>query len=830
MTRRPLPLARVGELLLSARGLAGAEVVERRRLYGLNDIVEAAQNPLWDLIRDTATDPMVWFLIGTALLYGFLGQTVEATILAVAIVPIVAMDAFLHRRAQASTAGLKSRLATMATVVREGPAAEISTVDLVPGDLVVVTGGEAFPADGIIIAGAELQADESTLTGEAFPVRKRPMTERPRDGTEPAVGNEHWGFAGTRLLTGQATMRVIFTGAETVYGEIVRSAATGVSARTPLQKKITHLVSILLGAATTTCVILALVRLRQGYGWADAIVSAVTLAVAALPEEFPVVFTFYLGVGVYRLAKRQALVRRAVSVENIGRVSAICSDKTGTITEGRFLMAHLIPGVGVSERRLHLLGAIASRGDSGDPLDAAILREAPASPQSQSAPIAVFPFTEARKREAALVRDGAGGILAAVTGAPETIFELCAMEGGERDAWNGHLTELAAQGHKLIGCAWRELDASWSGGEPDSGYQFAGLLALEDPVRAGVAQAIRDCRQAGIHTIMITGDHPETARAVAAEIGLGGAEPMLVSADGMEDLLKRGESAALATVDVIARAVPAQKLALVRALQHNGDVVAVTGDGINDVPALQAADIGIAMGERGTRSAREIASIVLLDDNFRTIVGAISEGRQLFRNLQLSFQYLLTIHMPFVITAALIPLAGFPLLFLPIHIVWLEMIIHPTALLVFQELPASKRLEPDRRDGELFFYRGRDWAVIIAVGGLVSAWMVAGFVYGLRAGGHVEYGRAIALVILTFASAFVTASLSGLRTHTSRVVVAATIGMTLVILQVPMLAAIVHVQALRGVDWGIAAAGSLIAVAIPMMLGSRGAKEMVPST
>jgi len=820
VTRRPLPLARVGELLLSERGLGTAEVLARRHLYGLNDIVKAARSPLWDLVRDTATDPMVWFLIGTAILYGFLGQAVEATILAAAIVPLVGMDAFLHRRAQASTAGLKSRLATMALVVRQGSAVEISTVDLVPGDLVVVTGGEAFPADGIITAGAELQADESTLTGEAFPVRKRPMTEPPRDGTEPAVGNEHWGFAGTRLLTGQATMRVIFTGGETVYGEIVRSAAKGVSSRTPLQKKIARLVSLLLGAATVTCVLLALVRLRQGYGWVDALVSAVTLAVAALPEEFPVVFTFYLGVGVYRLAKRQALVRRAVSVENIGRVSSICSDKTGTITEGRFLMAHLLPESGVSAERLHHLGAIASRGDSGDPLDAAILREAPASPESKSEPLAVFPFTEARKRETVLVRESGGAILAAVKGAPEMVFALCALDGGEREVWNRRLTELAAQGHKLIACAWRELDASWSGGEPNAGYQFAGLLALEDPVRAGVAQAIGDCRQAGIHTIMITGDHPVTARAVAAEIGLGGGEPVLISADEMEDRLKRREGASLSAVDVIARAVPAQKLALVRALQENGQVVAVTGDGINDVPALQAADIGIAMGERGTRSAREIASIVLLDDNFRTIVGAISEGRQLFRNLQLSFQYLLTIHMPFVMTAALIPLAGYPLLFLPIHIVWLEMIIHPTALLVFQELPAKRRLEPDRREGELLFYRPRDWAVIVTVGGLVTAWMVAGFVYGLKAGGHVEHGRAVALVILTFASAFVTAALSGLRTQASRVIVGATIGLSLIVLQVPSLAALVHVQPLPLLDWLIAAGGSLIAVALPMLLGA----------
>jgi Ca2+-transporting ATPase len=829
MTRRPLPLARVEDLLLAERGLSPAEIAERRRLYGANEIVETRSSPLWDLVRDTATDPMVWFLIVTALLYGFLGQVLEAAILGAAIIPLVGMDAFLHRRAQASTSGLKSRLATIALVVRDGPPVEIPTVDIVPGDLVVIIGGEAFPADGIITAGTELQADESTLTGEAFPVRKRPLVEPPKDGTEPAVDSEHWGFAGTRLLTGQATMRVVFTGQETVYGEIVRSAAKGVSSRTPLQVKISRLVAILIAAACATCLVLALVRLHQGYGWIDALVSAVTLAIAALPEEFPVVFTFYLGVGVYRLAKRQALVRRAVAVENIGRVSSICSDKTGTITEGRFLMAHLLPATGITPERLHLLGAIASRGESGDPLDLAILREPPARFESGCEQLAVFPFTETRKRETAVIRES-GRIVAAVKGAPETVFALCALDSGERESWGTRLTELATQGHKLIACAWRELDDSWRGDEPGSGYRFAGLLAFEDPVRPGVAQAIDDCGQAGIHVIMITGDHPITARAVAKEIGLGSGKPVLISADEMEDRIRRDESESLSRVDVIARAVPAQKLALVRALHENGQIVAVTGDGINDVPALQAADIGIAMGERGSRSAREIASIVLLDDNFRTIVGAISEGRQLFRNLKLSFQYLLTIHMPFIVTAALIPLAGYPLLFLPIHIVWLEMIIHPTALLVFQELPAPGGLEPARRAEDLLFYRPGEWALIGAVGVLVTIAMLAGFVYGLRIEGQVEYGRAIALVILTFASALMTAALSGLRTRTSRVVVAVTFGLSLIVVQVPSLAAVVHVKPLHMFDWLSAGGSSLLAVALPMLWASRKRKSTPSSS
>jgi Ca2+-transporting ATPase len=814
MTRRPLPLARVQELLPHAGGLTTADAQERRRRYGPNAILESPPRRWWDLARETARDPMIWFLVGTAALYWIVGQLKEAVILLVAIAPLAAMDLFLHRRTQASTEGLRSRLAERAIVIRDGAQIDIRALEVVPGDLAVVGAGQAFPADGLVVGGTELQADESTLTGEAYPVVKRPLAGAPAGGAEPLVPGEHWGFAGTRLLTGRASLRVVFTGGETLYGEIVRSAASGAHARTPLQRAIQRLVSALVAAATAMCLLLAVVRLGQGYGWLDALVSAVTLASAALPEEFPLVFTFFLGVGVYRLARARALVRRAVAVENIGRVSCICSDKTGTITEGRLVLTHLVAADDLSGASMLRLAALASRAESGDPLDGAILREAAAAGalEARAEPLATFPFTEGRKRETAIVRDAEGLIVAATKGAGETVLAMTGLTGAGRRAWAARMAALAGEGHKVIACAWRSLaEPPSDGDEPTTGFRVAGLLAFEDPVKAGVADAVSRCRAAGIHTIMVTGDHPLTARAVARQIGLGGGEPSVISGDEMQACVAHGEGARLRQVDVVARAAPSQKLTLVRALQDAGEIVAVTGDGVNDVPALQAADVGVAMGERGTRSAREVAAIVLLDDNFRTIVQAIGEGQQLFRNLRASFQYLLMIHIPFVVTAALLPLAGYPLLYLPVHIVWLELVIHPTALLGFQAPTATDRIAPPRaRGGRRRFFSGREWAAVVITGGLITAMVVAGYVRSLGEAGEVGHGRAMALAVLTLASAGVTASLSRLRTWSARLVSAGTVALSVACIQTPGLASLLHLQRLHLDDWVTAGAGGLL--------------------
>ncbi len=825
--QRKAPLERLEGLWTGFEGIDDAGVLERRAKYGPNTIVTETSSSWLEIARSTVQDPMIWFLVGTAALFLWLGDYTEAVILAAALIPIVGMDAYLHRRTQASTEGLRARLASHARVIRDGAEQDIPSTALVPGDLVIVPAGAYFPADGLILSGNALQADESTLTGEALPVRKTPIACPPVGPGDATIDGEHWGMAGTRLLTGEARVRIALTGSETLYGEIARLSSTTRAERTPLQVAITQLVRILLVAALLLCAILAVIRYVQGYGVVDALLSAVTLAIAALPEEFPVVFSFFLGLGVYRLAKQQALVRRAVVVENIGRVSCICTDKTGTLTEGRLLLDHVVPAAGLSREDALSLGATASRTETEDPLDLLLLANArPVAGQVE----AVFPFTEDRLREVSVIRIADSAWRAAMKGAPESVLSMTSLSEQERATWLQRTEDLAATGHKVIAVAARSLQ-NWSGTEPETGYDFAGLLAFSDPVRPGVADAVKKAQQAGIRVIMITGDHSRTAAAIAKEIGIGAAEPRVIDGAQLAAHLQphNGEGVGF---DVVARCTPSQKLGLVEALRERGELVAVTGDGVNDAPALRGADVGIAMGERGTRSAREVASIVLLDDNFATIVRAIAEGRQLFTNLRLSFAYLLMLHIPLVATAALIPLLGYPLLYLPIHIVWIELIIHPTAMLVFQNLPSRDALARSDRRQRLRFFSLAEWAKIGLVGVVAIAIIMGGYVFNLGAEFDVPHARSMAMAALVTVSSAVTAALSRLGSKPAVIASALPVVSAVAIIQIEPLATVLHLSPLHFIDWAIALIGGAIvsaAAAFSRREGETNRHRVVPS-
>jgi Ca2+-transporting ATPase len=786
-------------------GLTLKEVIDQKKRFGENSILEVASNRWIELLKETIKDPMIWFLLGIGLVFVLIGQHSEALTLFVAILPLILMDAFLHWRTQAATLGLKSNLSSKITVIREHNEVTIDSKELVPGDLLKISTGLFIPADGILEEAHEVQIDESVLTGEAFPISKIKSGIDPfnhLNTEEITVQTATLAFAGTRVLTGSGLLRILYTGTNTSYGEIIQSVTQMPTERTPLQIATANLVKNLIYIATIFCILLAGVRVYQGNGWLDALISSATLAIAAIPEEFPLVFSFFLGVGIYRLAQHKALVRRAVSVENIGRVTQICTDKTGTITTGELKLAHTDLVKSTSYENLVSLSALASNPEAGDPVDMAILKESNTLKLENYTVLKRFPFTEDRKKESVIVEHlRAQKII--TKGSPETIFKLTTLSEDEKLFWLNKTSNWAREGHKILACAEKYLKVFESSlpVEHDSGFSFIGLLIFEDPARPEVSKAVKYAYDNNIKVLMITGDHPETATAIARDIGLGVKNIVSISCAEnesfkFEETYLNLHPEFLRSLDVVARCTPMQKLRIVQALKKSGEIVAVTGDGVNDVPALKAADIGIAMGLRGSRSAKEVSSIILGDDNFRTIVVAIMEGRQLFKNLKISFQYLLLIHIPFVLTAALIPLLGYPLLYLPVHIVWLELIIHPTAILAFQAISDSNSKISSGQ-----FFEKTDIYQILFIGLVLTTIITFSFTSSLDQHLSVELARAKVMGILTFWSAAIVIYYTRLKTKTSALIATFTFLSTVFLIQAKSFSTILKSGQLSIYEW-----------------------------
>ncbi len=835
--KKKISLAALSGLELTETGLSDADHARQLSRCGENTIVERKGNPLLEIARETAKDPMIWFLLGIGTTFYFLGEIKESIVLGLATAPLLLMDAYLHWRTQASTSALKGQLASQSVVLRNGHTRTVNSHSIVPGDLVILDRENHFlPADGYWEVVDSLQIDESVLTGEAFPIIKKPIEierasrEISVASTTPASESMFFdtntlGFAGTRVLSGRGQLRVALTGQNTAYGEIVQSVSSIPHQKTALQKSITHLTRILIWVSAVFCLILALVRLYQGHGLMDAILSAATLAVAAIPEEFPVVFTFFLGVGVFRLAKARALVRRAVSVENVGRINRICSDKTGTMTAGQLKLTHIDCHKLYHPADVIEIAATASDPFGSDPIDEAIYLKLSELRKIAPTRTRVIPFTEDRKRETAFFQKD-GHSYCSTKGAPETILSKTNLSRIEKEQWLERTNSWARNGHKVLAVAVKQVNQAMEASiiEPELEFQFSGLLAFEDPARPEVKSAIQYCKTEGIQVLMITGDHPYTAAAIARDIELGGLEPRVISAESNPekfeaDWLKKNPEY-LRQLDVIARCNPIQKLRIVEALKYSGELVAVTGDGVNDVPALKAADIGIAMGLRGSRSAKEVSSIILADDNFSTIVRAIREGRQLFANLRTSFEYILLIHIPFVISAAIIPLLGYPILYLPAHIVWLELIIHPTALFAFQKA-AGPAEPPFKESSPNAFFRPRDWWRITAVGAFMTSALIYSYlsvIENISEPISAELGRSRSLVLLSFWSAGVALFLSKGELRSTKLLATASALSTILIVQIKPLAAALHLQAMTVTDWFITTAIVLSGISLLWIL------------
>lgn len=741
----------VKNIQLNQFGLNKADIKSQFDRFGKNIIIERPEGIFSQILWSTIKDPMIWFLVVISMLFYFLGEFQDAIMLIISLVPLVLMDLFLHWRTHFSLKSLKSTLATETIVLRDGIEQIIDSNLLVPGDQVILSKNMILPADGIILESNSLLLDEAILTGESLPCSKKTFEnffEFHKGITSHTFEEKYIANAGTRVLSGSGKLLVLLTGNLTDYSQIMMSVLKYSKDLTPLQISISKLVKRVLLFALFFCFILGFVRILQGKGYVDALLTSSVLAMAAIPEEFPIVFTFFLSIGVFRLAKKGALVRNAISVENIGRVTRICTDKTGTITFGELKLSHLVPCNPFSEDDLLLFSINASNAMEFDPLDQAIINIAVSKKIQKSKVIKVFPFTEERKRECAIV-DISGRSFACLKGAPETIFSLSKITQNVKNSFHDKVLHFAGSGHKVIACAVQELKDS-KVTEPMSNFNFVGLLSFEDPPRPEAISAIDYCHDQNIKVMMLTGDHAQTAEAIAREIHLCTGIINVVSVDDKPEVFSKefltSHPDFLMNVDVVARCRPFQKLMIVEALKKLGEIVAVTGDGINDVPSLKAANISFAMGMRGSQSAKEISNIILSDDNFNTIVDAIKEGRNLYKNLKNSFIYLLLFHIPFVLIAAVIPLLGYPIVFLPIHVVMLELIIHPTAIFAFR----SEIISSARPKYEKLFFSKKEFLIYSFTGIVFCIFLLAAFALSFEKQTDIFYCRSQVFWALIF--------------------------------------------------------------------------------
>lgn len=732
----------------SAQGLSDAEAQTRLATDGPNELSSAQPRGIASMAKDVAREPMFLLLVACGVIYLILGEPREAAVLLAFVLVVMGMTLYQEQRTEHAVAALRDLASPRAVVLRKGERQRIPGREVVRGDWVVLSEGDRIPADGLLVDANHLSVDESLLTGESVPVRKRVANSK---DVLAAPGGENMSsvYAGTLVVGGQGIARIVATGAFSQMGKIGLSLQHIETTRSPLQQQGDKLVRYASFGAIALAIFVTLAYGVMRADWLQALLAGIALAMSLLPQEFTVVMLVYLALGAWRLTRFNVLARHPVAVETLGATTVLCTDKTGTLTENEMKVRSLVDAGGI---RLDLTAAplpeqfhslvefalLANRSDPFDPMERAIhalglgnwvddahrhndwkmAREYPLS-QALLAMSKVWDNPKSARR------------VIAAKGAPEAIIALCHLNEARGTAIVEIVQSLADEGLRVLGVASAEATHNSTldlrGPLPDQQHAFAftwlGLVAFADPVRAGVPQAVAACLHAGIRVLMITGDYPGTARAVARQAGwpedlhcVTGAE-----IDSMDETTLR---ARLPYIGIVARAVPETKLRLVRALRADGEVVAMTGDGVNDAPALRAADIGVAMGRRGTDVAREAADLVVTDDNFNSIVQGVRLGRRIFDNLKHAMGYIVSAHVPIAGMAILPVLFGWPLVLLPAHIAFLEIVIDPACAIIFEAEASqdqSMNLPPRARSASLFGDGGLVRGVAYGVLALLTA-------------------------------------------------------------------------------------------------------------
>ena len=698
---------------------------------GPNELPASRRRSALRLMCDVAFEPMFLLLVACGALYMVLGDVQEALMLLGFVFVVMSISFVQQRRSERSLNALRDLSSPRAKVLREGKECSVPSRDLVVGDVVMLAEGDRVPADLLLTTCANLSIDESLLTGESMPVSKlvAPQSHTLGDPAPPPTDAAlAQAFSGTLVTCGTAQGRVTATGERSALGRIGQSLADIEVEPTPTQQQTRRVVKrvAVIGLALAAALAIAFGLLRGD--WLHGMLAGLTLAMAILPEELPVVLTLFLGLGAWRLAREKVLARSIPAVELLGATTVLCVDKTGTLTANRMTVRRLWSeeaeyevardgtdgGMPLQEALHGVLeyAVLASHRHAFDPMESAIgetgqsllaltehlhadwtlIDDYPLSPQ-MLAMSRVWQSPNQRER------------LIAAKGAPEAIVDLCHMDPVRSARIAAQVLAMAADGLRVLGVAQATFAAEVLPGlQHDFDFRFLGLVGLEDPIRPDVPQAIAECRAAGIRVVMMTGDHPATAMSVARQAGLGTDAPVITGTE-LSTLNDSELAARLITTQIFCRVQPEQKLRLVRAFRAQGDVVAMTGDGVNDAPALKAADIGVAMGARGTEVAREAAALVLLNDDFESLVTAVRYGRRIFANLRKAIVFVVAVHVPIVGLSMLPVLFGWPMVLMPAHILFLQLIIDPACSVVFEAEPLepdAMKAPPRRKEQQLF--------------------------------------------------------------------------------------------------------------------------------
>jgi Ca2+-transporting ATPase len=718
--------------LAAISGLAEQEAQRRLKQEGSNELPSSRRRSMLSIALDVVREPMFLLLLAGGAIYLALGDIREALVLLGSILVIMGITFYQEQKTERALEALRDLSSPRALVIRGGEQQRIAGRDIVRGDIVVLSEGDRVPADGVLIWDLNLSVDESLLTGESVPVRKVAVDRGAVTNTmgQPGGDDLPFVFSGTLVTRGQGIAEVKATGVHTALGSIGKALQTVTPERTRLQRETGRLVRLFASAGITLC---ALVVVLYGFlrgGWLDGLLAGVALAMSLLPEEFPVVLTVFLALGAWRIAQRHVLTRRMPAIETLGAATVLCVDKTGTLTGNRMSVRSLYTKgssyeVQVNEQQplpdefhdLVEFAVLASQQNPFDPMEQALrglgerclagtehlpgdwtlLREFPLSPKL----LAISHVWKPSRPEAAYV--------IAAKGSPEAIADLCHLDEGGKAAVFEQVRRMAGEGLRVLGVARADFRPTLSlpTEQHDFPFEFAGLIGMADPVRPTVPAAIQECYTAGIRVVMITGDYPVTAQQIGRQIGLKPVDACITGPE-LDELDDAALQERIKTTAIFARVVPEQKLRLVNALKANGEVVAMTGDGVNDAPALKSAHIGVAMGKRGTDVAREAAALVLLDDDFSSIVQAVRLGRRIYDNIRKALTYVLAAHVPIAGMALLPLLFGWPLVLLPVQIVFLELIIDPASSVVFEAEPENpKVMKRPPRDPQEPMFGGR---------------------------------------------------------------------------------------------------------------------------